>query len=293
MASVERIFGHIPGVEVGATFENYAAMNAAGIHRKTQAGISGSGNEGADSIIVSGGYEDDQDFWDEIIYTGQGGQNTSGQHIADQSLARGNLALVKSQMEGLPVRVIRGAHRNNPYAPKKGYRYDGLYRVDSHWHEKGRSGFLVWRYRLLKIESSETSAESQVPELRSGTNTSPTRKASQVQRIIRDTKQAKELKRHYGYTCQVCGEQIETAAGPYAEAAHIRPLGLPHNGPDTTENIICLCPNHHVMFDLGAFAIADDLSLIGINGQLTMSKGHKLNVEHIRYHRAHYLTKVK
>lgn len=293
MANSERIFGHIPGIQVGATFENYAAMNAAGIHRQTQAGISGSGKDGADSIIVSGGYEDDQDFGDEIIYTGQGGQNTSGQHVADQSLTRGNLALAKSQMEGLPVRVIRGVHAKNPNAPKTGYRYDGLYRVDSYWHDKGKSGYLVWRYRLLRIDPAETLPVTSEQDLLPGTNTSPTRKSSQVQRIVRDTKQAKEVKKHYEHSCQVCGLQIITAAGPYAEAAHIRPLGAPHNGPDTVDNILCLCPNHHVMFDFGAFAIADDLSLVGIDGELIVSKGHKLNLDHIRYHRTHYLGKIE
>jgi putative restriction endonuclease len=35
-------------------------------------GISGTRAEGADSIVVSGGYEDDEDFDDELIYTGAG-----------------------------------------------------------------------------------------------------------------------------------------------------------------------------------------------------------------------------
>src|SRR5262245_29665606 len=43
------------------------ALAAAGVHRPTQAGISGSTAEGADSIVVSGGYEDDRDFGDEIV----------------------------------------------------------------------------------------------------------------------------------------------------------------------------------------------------------------------------------
>jgi hypothetical protein len=42
-----------------------------------------------------------------------------------------------------------------------------------------------------------------------------------------------------------------------------------------------LCPNHHAAFDL----IADDLSLIGIAGQLPMHGAHKINIDHIRYHR--------
>jgi putative restriction endonuclease len=50
--------------------------------------------------------------------------------------------------------------------------------------------------------------------------------------------------------------------------AHIRPLGAPHNGPDVKENIIiCLCPNHHVLFDSGAITLADDLLVIGVDGR--------------------------
>ena len=150
----KRIFGHVPGVAVGTSFASYAELNGAGVHKQTQAGISGSGTEGAESVVVSGGYPDDQDSGDEIIYTGQGGRDTSGKHVKDQELVRGNLALAKSELEGLPVRIIRGAHPGNPYAPKTAYRYDGLYRVESHWHEKGKAGFKVWRYRLQKIDDN-------------------------------------------------------------------------------------------------------------------------------------------
>ncbi len=290
-----RLFGNLPGVKIGDEFPSFAALNAAGVHKQSQSGISGSGSEGADSIVVSGGYEDDQDFGGEIIYTGQGGRDVNGNHVKDQELTRGNLALVQNELEGLPVRVIRGAHKNNKIAPLHGYRYDGLYRVDSHWHETGKSGFKVWRYRLLKIEndSSDTPKSVVLAELPNGSNASPTRKTSQVQRIIRDTKQAKEIKKHYGHACQICKIVISTAAGVYAEAAHIKPLGAPHNGPDTADNIICLCPNHHVMFDLGAFSIADDLSLVGIEGKLIVSERHFIDTEHIRYHREHYFNKVK
>lgn len=71
-------FGNIPGVPVGTTFKTYAEMNAAQVHRSTMGGISGSGKVGADSIVISGGYEDDLDQGDVIVYTGQGGRNESG-----------------------------------------------------------------------------------------------------------------------------------------------------------------------------------------------------------------------
>lgn len=295
MAAKIRVFGHIPGVPLGTEFASFSELNAVGLHRQSQGGISSSVNDGSDSIVVSGGYEDDIDFGDEIVYTGQGGRDASGKHVKNQELVRGNLALVKNELEGLPVRVIRGAHRKSHFAPSSGYRYDGLYRVDSHWSETGKSGFKVWRYRLFKIESNfdlppKTSQSSKIPL---GSNLSPSRKLSQVQRIVRDTKQSKEIKKHYGYACQICGIKISTPAGFYAEAAHIRALGAPHDGPDTSDNIICLCPNHHVMFDLGVFSIADDLSLIGIEGKLSLSPDHHVKTDHFKYHRAHYLNKNK
>jgi putative restriction endonuclease len=284
----DRIFGEINGIFVGSTFQSRKEAAAVGVHKPLQAGISGSKDDGADSIVISGGYEDDSDSGDEIIYTGEGGQDEKGRQIEDQKLVRGNLALAKSEMDRLPVRVIRGADRNNPYAPESGYRYDGLYFVDSHWHERGKSGFLVYRFKLAKIDTSlppnKLNKEIELISLPSGTD-SPRRALVSSQRIIRDSKLGREIKRMYGYKCQICSIEINTNAGPYAEAAHIRPVGKPHNGPDRPENLLCLCPNHHLMLDKGVYLIEDDLSLIGISGNITKHPDHNILVEHIRYHR--------
>ncbi len=56
--------------------------------------------------------------------------------------------LVSSQRK--PI-VIRGARQHSLYAPKAGYRYDGLYRVADYWREVGKAGFYIWRFRLVKI----------------------------------------------------------------------------------------------------------------------------------------------
>lgn len=93
----------------------------------------------------------------------------------------------------------------------------------------------------------------------------------------------------YNFKCQVCHSQINTNTGPYAEAAHIQPLGTPHNGPDTLENILCLCPNHHVMFDFGGFSIANDLTLIGIDGVLYRNTKHFIESRYLQYHRDHFM----
>ncbi|WP_220348040.1 HNH endonuclease [Thalassotalea euphylliae] len=117
----------------------------------------------------------------------------------------------------------------------------------------------------------------------------PGRKPSIVNRIVRNYQKAQNVKSWYGHQCQVCGIAIETSAGLYAEAAHIKPLGEPHNGPDIESNLLCLCPNHHVMFDNGGFAINDNLELIGIEGKLRVAKKHRIDFEFIKYHREHYL----
>lgn len=149
-----RIFGEIPGIPEGSEFENRYYLSRYGVHKPLRAGISGSQTEGADSIILSGGYEDDEDYGDVIMYTGHGGRShVTGRQVADQQLTHQNVALTINYQQGLPVRVIRGYNWKSAFAPAEGYRYDGLYRVESFWQEKGVSGFLVWRFRLVKINS--------------------------------------------------------------------------------------------------------------------------------------------
>ena len=282
-----RTFGHILGVEVGDIFESRATLAKVGIHPPTQAGISGGAKEGADSIVLSGGYEDDEDFGDEIIYTGAGGRDeNSGKQIADQKLERTNMALARNSLEGLPVRVTRSYKHPSNYSPSKGFQYAGLYRVVDYWCENGLSGYKIWRYRLIAVDfltGNKHVVNVEPPEYGETKRTETT-----VQRIVRDSKIAKKVKSIHNYSCQVCGLAIDTGVGLYAEAAHIQPLGQPHCGPDIEENILCLCPNHHVMFDNGVFTIADDLTLIGIKGVFRTNKKHKVGVNFIAYHREHY-----
>jgi putative restriction endonuclease len=251
-------------------------------------GISGTAGEGADSIVLSGGYEDDVDYGDVIIYTGQGGNDPeTKKQVADQELHLGNMGLAKSCIEGLPVRVSRGERLDSPYRPDQGYRYDGLYTVDDFWRERGRSGYHIWRYRLLR-----SPGQPPLPTPRGGASVaSPApRVPTVVQRIARNTAAAQRVKEIHDHRCQVCGERLETGAGPYSEAAHVRPLGAPHDGPDVEDNILCLCPNDHVRFDYGGIAITDDLRLIdrvaGVEfGRLRTAERHPLSREHLAYHR--------
>lgn len=290
-----RIFGDIPGYPPGSLFEDRLELREAGVHRPPQAGISGNQAEGADSIVLSGGYEDDEDHGDVIIYTGQGGRDAlTGIQTHDQPFVRGNRALAFSSQNNLPVRVIRGSGHDSPYSPKAGYSYDGLFHVEDFWHEIGRSGFRVWRFKLVKAaiyspgESGSYSVSEEPAEYRA-----TTRIKIHISRIVRNTSNTNKIKTLYDYRCQVCDTRLDCPAGPYAEAAHIKPLGIPHDGPDDLSNMLCLCPNHHVLFDTGAISIAEDFSLIGEPGTLTVQRRHKIGQDYLAYHREHYLTDLE
>jgi putative restriction endonuclease len=190
--------------------------------------VSGSEEDGADSIIVSGGYEDDEDRGDEIIYTGHGGRDpNTGRQAQDQEFARGNRALARSKIAGLPVRVARRSDLDSPYAPPSGHRYDGLYAVDDFWQETGRSGLKVWRYRLRKVDAGALPPRQ--PE--TPIEVPPTsRTPATIQRIVRNTQKAREDKELYDFECQVCRARLETPAGPYAEWRTSALLALPTTG---------------------------------------------------------------
>ena len=279
-----RNFGEIEGVVVGTEFASRAELAASGIHKPTQAGISGSSTKGADSIVVSGGYEDDEDYGDYLIYGGQAGfdPNTKLQN-EDAELSRGNLALVVSYNKGLPVRVTRGLGSR-----KHTYRYDGLYLVERWWADRGKAGFKIYRFALRKIDDKPISTP--VGELPLPTsNQEPDRVRSYTTHIVRDTLAAEAVKTAHQHVCQTCSTRIERPGGAYAQGAYIRPLGRPHNGPDTADNILCLCPNCHVLFDGWAFAIEDDGTLVGaLNGCLTEIENHIVNRQHLGYHRGLY-----
>lgn len=149
----KQILGYVPGVEVGDEFQYRVELNIVGLHRQIQGGIDYVKHNGkilASSIVASGGYADELDNSDVLIYTGQGGNVMStDKEPEDQKLERGNLALKNSSEEKNPVRVIRGYESTD--GKSKTYVYDGLYRVESCWQDMGPHGKLVYRFRLRRI----------------------------------------------------------------------------------------------------------------------------------------------
>jgi len=155
-----KIVGSVPGVLSGDHFFFRLEMCILGLHGQVQAGIDYIGANNSEwsdpvavSIIASGGYEDDEDDGGEtLVYTGQGGNNykMDKKQNDDQKLERGNLALERSKHHGVEVRVIRGI-KDNASPSGKIYVYDGLYKVEDSWLDKGKSGFGVFKYRLKRL----------------------------------------------------------------------------------------------------------------------------------------------
>ncbi|GAB3460595.1 YDG/SRA domain-containing protein [Actinophytocola sediminis] len=287
------IFGEVTGYPEGSTFRDRAEVQRAGVHRPGQAGICGTKAFGAESIVISGGYEDDEDLGDLIIYTGHGGQDTRRRQVEDQTFDDpGNAALRTSSLTGEPIRVVRGRQSGSTYAPASGYRYDGLYRAVDAWMEAGRSGHQVCRFRLVKAAAVDVPDTGGPGAEAAPTGTvAPGRRTSTVQRIVRSTAVSRHVKQLHDDTCQACTTRLSVAGRGYSEGAHIRPLGLGHNGPDVPANTLCLCPNCHVLFDSGALII-DDAMQVWVNGihrgPLAINNRHAVGNEYLAYHREHY-----
>ncbi|XP_071724323.1 histone-lysine N-methyltransferase, H3 lysine-9 specific SUVH1-like [Rutidosis leptorrhynchoides] len=150
--NVKRRVGAVPGVEIGDIFFFRIEMCVVGLHAPSMSGIDymsvriGENEEPiAVSIVASGGYGDNDEDADVLIYSGHGGNEN-----ADQKLERGNLALEKSLHRGNEVRVIRGIKEANSYSAKI-YVYDGLYKIQESWIDKGKTGFSVFKYKLARL----------------------------------------------------------------------------------------------------------------------------------------------
>jgi putative restriction endonuclease len=69
------------------------------------------------------------------------------------------------------------------------------------------------------------------------------RRAANV--LVRNSAFGNRVRKAYGYECAMCGLGAGTVAG-----AHIYPANAP-GSPDVTPNGVCLCANHHILYDAG------------------------------------------
>ncbi|XP_057465707.1 histone-lysine N-methyltransferase, H3 lysine-9 specific SUVH4-like isoform X3 [Actinidia eriantha] len=170
----DKRIGPIPGIDVGHQFYSRAEMVAIGFHSHWLNGIDYIGKSAGKqysnyklpittAIVMSGHYEDDLDNCDDIVYTGQGGNDLLGnkRQKKDQVMTLGNLGLKNCIDQDVLVRVVRGHQSAHSYV-KRVYTYDGLYKVVKYWAEKGVSGFTVYKFSLKRLEGQPLLTTNQV-----------------------------------------------------------------------------------------------------------------------------------
>ncbi|KAM0886862.1 hypothetical protein ACQ4PT_029432 [Festuca glaucescens] len=123
-----------------------------GLHAQSMGGIDYIGN-GEDSvaicIVAAGGYENQDDDTDTLVYSGSGGNSRNTEERHDQKLERGNLALERSLHRKNEIRVVRG-FKDPACVSGKIYIYDGLYKIQESWKERTKFGINCFKYRLQR-----------------------------------------------------------------------------------------------------------------------------------------------
>ncbi|KZP23895.1 hypothetical protein FIBSPDRAFT_951500 [Athelia psychrophila] len=117
---------------VGTIWTSRQALCNAKMHGNVRAGIS-VGQNGANAVVLSGGYEDDYSInnGEIVYYTGAGGRDRpSGM----------------SYMTGTPIKVFRGFYA---HSCKMHYRFEGFYQVTRATMRQGGSGFAICRFKLV------------------------------------------------------------------------------------------------------------------------------------------------
>lgn len=270
-------YGSIHGVPVGAWFRNRTELYAARVHRDIQRGICGGTDrkQGAESVVLSGGYEDDLDFGQIVYFTGIGRRDKQNRLVAHQDFTNLNQSLALNVDTGQPIRLSRRVQGQ--------YEYAGLYAVEDAFLGTGAAGFLICQYRLRALAPDNESVETNVKPLE------VRRALATHYRLVRDAGVPARVKALYDQRCQICGIRIALVTGAYSEGAHIVPLGGGAGGPDIDANVLCLCPNHHVMFDHGAIYLTDDWTVLDRDhnkiGQLTRHADHHLDPAFATRHR--------
>ncbi|MAS95067.1 MAG: hypothetical protein CMO55_17870 [Verrucomicrobiales bacterium] len=133
--------------------------------------------------------------------------------------------------------------------------------------------------RMYKLEAAQVEKISSIlrrVEQRNGSTT-----LSFAERNIRTRRRKRGfivlLKELYGYRCQVCARHLpcpNLKIPGYTEGHHLQPLGK-HDGPDIAENVIIVCPNHHILLEHGGMSL--DLKKLSL-------LEHEIGKEFVSYH---------
>jgi hypothetical protein len=123
------------------------------------------------------------------------------------------------------------------------------------------------------------------------------RREALIKQIVRRTDNVRFLHTTYGGECQLSGTRLIMPDGSFSvDCAHIKPLGSPHFGKDSIDNMLSLSPNMHRLFDRGCVRIDPEDHSIGLRhgneahhfAQLLIRENHTIDRENLSY----YLAKI-
>jgi putative restriction endonuclease len=90
-----------------------------------------------------------------------------------------------------------------------------------------------------------------------------------VSRPFRDEAFARHVKEAYKATCAFTGLSMRNGGGrTEVDAAHIKPVGNDHNGPDSVRNGLALSKTVHWMFDRGLLSVDSDFKILTAKGHV-------------------------
>ncbi|MFC7265020.1 YDG/SRA domain-containing protein [Streptomyces lutosisoli] len=181
----EQRIGHIDGIAPGAEFHRRKQVKQANLHRDTMRGISWiadvDGLDVADAIVLHGGYDDDNDDWTQVRYTGASPDKEKYKEAGIPKLLHSqswtyqdNASLKRSYERKHPIRVIRGWKGDARYSPINCYRYDGLYEITairtavSKWPAPDGTPIEICQIDLERLPSERqdpTSVEQKIADL--------------------------------------------------------------------------------------------------------------------------------
>lgn len=110
------------------------------------------------------------------------------------------------------------------------------------------------------IVSEDNGLDEIIETLQALSNDQPPERVERIiSKVARNPKIAQLIKERHGYICEVCGREpfMQASGKLYAEADHIKPLGL--GGLDTPENMRCLCSQCHAVITRGSDEVIKEL----------------------------------
>ncbi|KAG8039382.1 hypothetical protein GUJ93_ZPchr0036g6506 [Zizania palustris] len=182
-ANMGKRVGAVPGVEIGDIFYFRMELCVIGLHAPSMGGIDYmSAKFGTDEdsvaicIVAAGGYENEDEDTDTLVYSGSGGNSKNSEERHDQKLERGNLALERSLHRKNEIRVIQESWKERTKSGINCFKYKLL-------REPGQpDGAAIWKMTQGWLENPTSRGRVILPDISSGAEILPVCLVNEVDR---------------------------------------------------------------------------------------------------------------